>query len=779
MKRGLLIHILLLLAACAPRPSNPPVRSADVRLGSKLTDSRVKMPKAPTGMAVSRMSAEEFDPLAARLLALDAKTFMPWLHPLFETRPRIETTFASSPYFQLFQKRFTEESQKALAQNIRDIRESERKIQTWFERHPVELTAAQTRTLEAAAAAGFGYIERFVSDLTDLRLHPILAQELRAELSSELKRLRDIVRRDLKKIQGTRSLRVTLETVRDLIHGEEVKLQPSTQKRLNDSIALGRSIDAIKDSSSALTAVIDIWLMLTPKKRTELIKPANESLYNFLSGRTQDDLLCLRNGTCESLWDTAMKRFFVFPGIDSFGVHKLKDLLNEKATNEAMDQVKEEVLSLIRGAPKQLTQMIRARIAARLEPVEQLQKRPASDLRDRWLTFEKARFSAKGSQLTWAPARLQIPLPGKSQKPRWEMDEAPPTPLRGSELQSVIGMAKSLPEDASWPQRAVLGAIASLSHSSMVGGASDGSDQLPLAKWTSTVEAAADFVGYLREARHFEITLGGISVQDLFPDFVHDSMQARVFPKDAMIAVTLSKLSDLLGRLTAKSSPLFLVDGDGNVTWYEDATGEPSAFIAGLSEITNGKRTRVISSESMARMILALARFIEVTNDPSLLRSPFLQEADAKGKTGAQKITEARAQLRVLLIGLANFLSSTMRTESWHILTRCTLGTVCYVDGNIRVLDQLLAIRAFTETARVLDIDLYNWAARDVYYAMNRKLWNEQTGFWGPEAPALTLVTEGLLALRSLQPHLPTESRAQALKIERSWMTWTRKVLGL
>ena len=281
------------------------------------------------------------------------------------------------------------------------------------------------------------------------------------------------------------------------------------------------------------------------------------------------------------------------------------------------------------------------------------------------------------------------------------------------------------------------------------------------------------------EKSPFDQTLGRISVGELIKDLPADGVTEKLFPKEMFFSLAVADAGSILKNLTKKLSPVFLLSLKNNVIWSNDL-GDTSddndpATMAGMVDIQKGERTDTVRTGDVANYLLAVSEFLEATEGIENTKASPLLEKGADGHTPLEQLLDGKRDIRLLALGLANFLSHRMQGADGGLrsaLSRANPALDAKAPRTLR--DQALAILALSRVGDALDKDVYRWAAMDAMAFMNKVLWNTKTGFYrsveGSEAtPPLDEVALALLAGERLRLQLNEKSRTQWDQISAPW----------
>lgn len=255
-------------------------------------------------------------------------------------------------------------------------------------------------------------------------------------------------------------------------------------------------------------------------------------------------------------------------------------------------------------------------------------------------------------------------------------------------------------------------------------------------------------------------------------DLPTDVATQNLFPKETFFALSIGNAALQLQALTSTLSPIFTVDTENKIQWLDKMVDNPQSpsVMAGVVDIIDGKRSTVVKSLSLAKFLTALVQFYKATESIAQTKSTRLLEKTANGKTNLEILLESRLQVKDLIVGLSNFLSHQIKTESGASLHSIEINqTLVKTTGVLYLQDQVATIEALLDSYEILQTKMYLWSAIDTYFSMNREFWNPNTDFYFGDTnrnnPSFSLRLSTLNALARLKSHLPAASRKQADRI--------------
>jgi hypothetical protein len=186
----------------------------------------------------------------------------------------------------------------------------------------------------------------------------------------------------------------------------------------------------------------------------------------------------------------------------------------------------------------------------------------------------------------------------------------------------------------------------------------------------------------------------------------------------------------------------------------------------------------VARAADVARYLLSMTEVLKAMDEIEQTQSEALLEADANGRTPKDEILENRETIRMLIIGLSNYLSHQFRSGGELVRSELSLVTHTPTSDVATVLDQAIAIRALVAASDALKNNLYHWEAADLLIAMNRNLYRQDLKFYADKnedsVNPLTLL-ETLLAIDAVSPHLSEPSRLQVEAMAQPWKAQVAK----
>jgi hypothetical protein len=288
------------------------------------------------------------------------------------------------------------------------------------------------------------------------------------------------------------------------------------------------------------------------------------------------------------------------------------------------------------------------------------------------------------------------------------------------------------------------------------------------------------------QSTEFDRLFSSINVDSFLSEFPKGSIDQTLFPKDILFALSLGNAAVILENLKSRLTPVFLLDLDRQIEWadtYAQPHATPAAMAA-VVDMKDGQRAVVAHARDAAQYLIAIAHFIKSTDGIEKTQNSLLQTKGKDGQSPLSILIDARADLKLLVLALANFLSHEMQATDGGMNSDFDLTTKQVRKTQNRDLrDQTISILALNEASDILGVEIYRWAALDIYSYMNRELFDKKSGFYAKTTAALAasasppssepldlpLLVETLRAGEALRSQMPLASQKQWTVISDPW----------
>lgn len=851
--RYIVFILLLFITACAPEVQRPSFEKPKFDFGPQKEDvdiiikSKGIRPKyfnqsvfwdEVVNSSVVYRQAENMIQLSellgsAHLMELSNK----WIN-ILETSPQFTQMIPleQTPYIkvaaQTSQQTAIEEIDKALPE-----------LQKGKEKLRVILSQVRSRykpeinptSIEVVVDSLMEIIEDFKVSVGESDIYGPIKDEFLSAIHQYEKKLKSDREQKLPQILHSKSLTEFIKLLMNLIQSYEINIGEDTKSTLNNALDIGKSIDACRDETTALRALVDIWVSLTDKERKEIFLPINRGLYEYLDSQPKSGIECLRKENCPGVVRDFIKATLLYPKIRSYGVSKLCGELQTESVKAAKEQLViqaqesildifefiqeygdtelSEVITLLDNMKKDFHQFLATEVSVwskkNLPSSEgKVRALPAASLRvvlkDKAIATEVqskpgvVSTEAIGSALAYSRKLLEKNYETPESNSRLAIEQIQRLLALGGYRDHKGNLAESLLRPIGNHQekldllklQSLRGSYASTDRVEVANGFDFNEDgarvrlDVSAKNQAELLRGISQMIQYFRDwvPSSYDSQIGNIQAKDVIGQLNMDQLSQRFFPKEEMLALAIGNAAVLLQNITKELSPIFLVDLNGQVIWANefDFESESTAIMAGVVDIKNGQREDIVRSENVSRYLVALTEFLKATEGIELTKSKNLLSYDEYGKRTLDAVVAGRKEVKLLVVALANMLSYQMINKDGLIYNSLDLKNLRpVISQNISVLDQALAIRGLLAASEVTPVTLYRWSATDIYYSMNEHMYSSELRFYKSQrynGIYFPILLETLHSLATLKPFLPTESQTRL-----HWLLehWKYELFGL
>ncbi len=284
------------------------------------------------------------------------------------------------------------------------------------------------------------------------------------------------------------------------------------------------------------------------------------------------------------------------------------------------------------------------------------------------------------------------------------------------------------------------------------------------------------------ERTPFDDVLGAVNLADFVPDLPKDAVDRKLFPKELFYAAAIGNAGALLQNMTKKLSTVGLIEPDGGMHWGNelDPSKDPTkqAIAATVFDLVNGERSTTTKSVDVARFLSAISDFLRASDGIEKATAGVLMDVGPDGRRAVDQVINARQDLKLLVMAMANFLSSHAIGEKGLVLplfSRSVDNRSLGMSGEPQLLDQAVVIRALLDASEVISAGIYRTAALDLMSAMNASFFRPKLGFYSESANdegdlSLEVLVSILVAGERLSPVTTPERSAQWVRVSRPWI---------
>lgn len=711
------------------------------------------------------------------------------------------------------------------------------------------------------------FLKEFVRDVERSAVDPAVKKEIVEELRINFGPRIQRIKAQIALAYNESKTDEFVNHVRRVLKDEGVDLGSEIEAKLDLAVRLPREVEKISDSRTALSVLIDFWQAASVETRETKFKTMAPDLYDFLNGRDDEDLNCIKTG-CGPI--TTLKRvMFILPAIEKYGPEKIKKQLGDAAEESIKSELETEASKFLPSLYKEVYSKISAELARQRGNISKIATDYATYLRLVLNRVAVAKLGVKekdplaGPEPTTMRVDLDFSLSSAISAQRVIRQNRPSFETGAGAIGAAMATAIELHDHhietalvqtglSSTRIRQALGRtfFEQINQVLMIGGfttetaknfdafavAVDAPNSLPPKtplrfnlrtllssevtyavpdSLTLTVPARPELIigstipkvisvsvagqaellkGLCRMAaslKDWEVTryddvLGSANLADFLPDLPHDSVDRKIFPKDLFYAASIGNAGALLQNMTKRSTTVGLIEPGGGMHWANevDPSQDPTkqAIMATIFDLVNGVRSKNAKTVDVARYLSAIADFLRASDGIEKAHAGVLIDPGADGRRAVDQVVNARRELKLLVMALANYLSSETVGPDGVVLpifTRSDDNHALGMTGEPRLIDQAVTIRALLDASEVIAAGIYRTAALDLMSATNAKFFRPKLAFYSDvangDAPlSLEALANIIVAGERLSPFMKPERAQQWSRVARPWINALR-----
>lgn len=678
---------------------------------------------------------------------------------------------------------------------------------------------------DVAAGAIGEYLSKFSEEISKKEIYGPLKEALTLELAKQKEWVLGLGKKLAEAVAHLKSLGDLIQVLQDTIDQEKIEVPDALKTTLIQGHEIAKGLENCNSAQGALAVIVDVWSLLDEAQRETFIKPVNKDLYKLLHGKSKRDLQCLKDKNCGGVLRDLMKSLFILPKLEEYGVAKICGELNDQSLQFSIRTLREMTPALFQEVPTLTEEAVLKALQEKRQQLSDIKDNYAGFFQEKYQTWSAGNLPGVGSTYGFNTGRVRVTLRNREMRMTMVKESVTSAEAMGAGLSASAQLLRTglvtehgqqiaidsvnqllslsgyfdrnknlipallMPLEPSAPLLDVTQFTASQDSYAVMDKVTMGPDFKALSPRPEAVNISAlqqaellrgisQQIAFFKDWRPtiFESTLGLIKAQQLVPDFEAAALERPVFPKSDLLALSIADAAVILKNITKKFSAVFVVGLNNQITWVSDYdfNGGDTAVMAGVVDIVDGRRSALVKSEDVSRWIMALAEFLKATEGIEKTKSEILLSVGSDGKRALETLLDARRQLRLLLIGMANFLSNEMVDKDGLVMKSMKLSDMqSEKDESKSVLDQALTIRALLAAAEATKIDVYQVSAIEVYYKMNFHLYNPKIRFYSvaqqSQVMPLPIAMEIVRAMTELKKHLPPVSQKQLAWILEPW----------
>ncbi|UOF00849.1 hypothetical protein [Bdellovibrio reynosensis] len=752
-----------------------------------------------------------------------------WIERFYEAEGSSSfVELSQSPFANLAAAQTQTEVKKTLEEINLEIARSQKIIKEQFERIGAQFPwPAKTENLPKLLAFARSFTDRVQNTLPEMGLESVIEEGITEELKAETDPLFVEFENLIHKMQRAVTLSQNLTIIEAVIAKFQITLDPELNRSLAQGKLIASGLDNMHDAQGGLTVIVDIWRILTPEEKATYIKDGNEELYDFLSRQNNDELECLRTSGCGGgIFDGIAKKLFVLPKIKKYGLEKLQAEMNEKTRGYVISVIETFGTNFIKELPKLFIEKINLGLQEKGKEVLSVRNNYPNYLKRLLMAWSKKVLPSMNGKIRGFEVNqvsVKISSQGFTLEPQGNFKVLKATTVGSSLVANSLLMENANEKNP----ESLQGALTQVNKLVSIGGYRDGANYLipalltPVKKGKRNLDimdlalmqssyaipdevplkdafhgdgkasvtrnfSASSFANQLygisrmmrltADWKHtkFDKILGNIQAQDITQDIESDALHRPLFPKDMLFALNLGEAAVLLQNITKEDTPVFLVTLENKIMGADKfTTSDETAVMAAIQDILDTGKGNVVKSRDVAHLILAIAEFLEATEGVENTRSEILLEVDKRGLRPLDILLEGREDLKLLTLGLANFLTNKFTSSTGLIQEKYDIEKQSILNPGLNLEDQAYAVRALLKAWKLTNLEVYLWAAQDIYYSLNKNSFNKDEFFYRNSDGSNLEFPQKLhiiRALTDLRPHLDAKSQQQSDKILKPWL---------
>ncbi len=819
------------LVACAPEPQSSPVSDIQFEFGPTNSDVELDLSQVHDKTQASQnqwpqsksLTAEEKLSFVENILAVgqaynlvDLKEAAVSGVRFFRENYQPQTVnFQDSPYVEAIVGTTSKEAKQQISDAQKFLPEDEKKLEQFLKASQKTYSwPVAPSKYELSLVAAEAYIQFVINKLPTLELNPLVLEGLQAEIPVRAAKTLKQVREELKKVEAAQTSVDVLEKIQQMIVNLELTVSKETTSLLKQGMSLAKNNLAARDEQGILTVIVQIYRLLDPKDRKELIGSESSELYDFLSSASSSRLRCLETRGCKRdpvVW--IGKKVKIFPQISTRGVANIRKQINTSMRSFILTKLDEEVLATIKTMPTMMSAEVSLAIKDKIAEItliktdfeayvkkgalkwagsklagtqgrvlglEQLSS--ASGLGVSSSTLLGQAMMVKTKILNHESARLQ-----SQEKIEWSLEHLNKLLALGgykkNEIDSIRALAQPIDfqfRDVKLSLQEILKSKASFAvpdQISLVSAyasnpTSHDNFNVSVVGQARLLRGYSESIQFLKDWQFtaFDPILGQETLSEAFDNAPASVAQRKLFPKETLFALSVGNAAIILKNLLKDLTPLFVVGQESQIIWANnfDISSADAVSMAGVVNLMAGRRDLKVSASDLSEYMVALGEFVRSIEGLKNTQSRYLLEIGSDGKTNVDELIDAQKQVKILVVGLGNFLSHRMVSTKGWVQETYSIRLAQIEAGEMKVMTQFKAIESLLQAYEITRLTPYLWSALDLYYKLNKEVFNPQKGFYNG-IETLEQGVQVIKILKSLQAYLPETSQLQLNSLLGSW----------
>lgn len=828
----LVMALSLLLTACFKKPTPSPSAYKLVDMLPKTTDQNLDLNKSgpKAELAPGDMDTGELFQLIQDLDELGRTESRPTLidgsktlHKRFysDKNTHSKSSFAEAPYTQLLISRAEPDFIKATKDLDKFFLEQKTIISQVARQIEVENIAPKNiETLSSAIEEISKIVQAFELQISTSPLDSDVKAEIRLALYEEFWAKLPASQTLANRLNKTTDFTEAIYALKDILSTLNINLDQSAKERLDAAIAIDQSLDKELSPKSAFRLIINLWDQMNDQERKETFGSFSPELYKYLNSKKRSQIECMAKNECSGFVTRFIKRFIILPEIKKYGVKKLQDEINLKASAQLNTQAADLARDLLKDIPSLLEAQIHeglnkeerrftnirqnfsgyvARQAQRWFEAE-FNNASIPALENRRISFTKANnvYTLNGitrnGQIETSPDALAQALSSaatrlsgvRSQDKSYERLELL---MRINQILAHGGFSKANSEpfpslSRVWesrrsnylnienlPTKQLL--IGMPSPAPIISGfqivENQTRAQIRVMEQARLLNAFTNIMLLFRdwEKSPSDDLLDHYLVKDILNDLPSDALKQTAFPKDAFLAIALGNLTTVLYNLKADYSPVFLQCIDGKIAWQSKEACKDFTALAAMTDINNGTRSATVKTIDLSAFLISSIRFLQIAEDLKRTKSVYLTTSASPNTPPPLKELEASLpKIKSLAIGMTNYLTHVLQDKSGRFYSEVIAGAKPQTNSRSELKVQLSGLEAITVAAKYFNAQPYRSSAISAYHFLNQAFWSDKDQFYSTKKRVSAHeLARTLNILKNFRPLVNTEPSSSQIDL--------------
>lgn len=642
--------------------------------------------------------------------------------------------------------------------------------------HSEKITASQSLQQQLSTAKSI--LRNIIKTTETASIHPELKSGFLNEFKKRTDKIISSAEQFIPAINTQPTLTKKLVSLTSFIEKNELNLDQSSADSLAMGQRLGASIDNIESPQTALQALAMTWKLLSTEEREKHFRQANEKLYNLFAKKDEADIDCIIQNNCKGLISNLIVKLGVYPALEDHGVSNIQNTLNSAASDYVVKKLSEVAAEKVSGLGDIINADIEAGVEKNLSSVKTLKENfkyeLASGLKNKFGTSELGFQVTNDNQ-----PHLQNDLTNAINK-IYALNTRVDSQKNLSEqfllIEKVLSLSDFATNKKEIDQIGLYKYIQNPQPLFLKTSTEDSGKQLQASEQAQALKFLSLMLMQSADWKKSVLDdgLSTIKAQDLLTSVKTTELNQSLFPKVELFNINLSFAIQMLKQFQSEKSMLYLIDnqeGRVSISQYLQYSQSPVALSAVSDKIYNRLENKTLTSD-LYDLSEAFYLFLQATANVDLSASDILKDPELQ-----QQLLDARKNIRLLILTLANFISHQM-TDANHLVHATYDFEKKELDGQFNLQNQAASIAALVRAYEVTGIDIYLLSAKENYYALNRYFYDSELKFYKNSIGANSKTTYNLAEniwstynkILPLKKYLETASQEQFTLIFENWL---------